>query len=233
MSRVYLHSSMSDSRQWLPLSQQFPGELHDLYGYGQAPAAPAGPFRLATEMARVTLTGKMTLVGHSYGAANALHLAAMQPQRIHALCLYEPVAFWLLPQNSAERQAVVALSARMAGLDAASAAQAFVDYWSGPGTYAAMPPRLQQRLAAQAPKVVKDFEALINENTDPAMISAPTLLMVGRTSPAASRQVAATLAQRLRHVEVVEVDAGHMGPISHPEQVMPVMADFLRRHSHR
>ncbi|WKE64426.1 alpha/beta hydrolase [Gallaecimonas kandeliae] len=230
MGLVYLHSSMSDSRQWRPLAQDFPGLLHDFYGYGEAPMAPAGPFSLALEAARIALNEPMTLVGHSYGAATALHLAVTQPDKVKALCLYEPVAFWLLPKENAGRQAAEDLGARMARLDASQGAQAFVDYWSGEGSFAAMPARLQQRLAAQAPKVLKDFEALIGESTDPAAITVPLLLMVGSQSPASSRAVAFELARRLPQAQLVEVDAGHMGPIQHPELVLPLMADFLKRY---
>ncbi|WP_115718062.1 alpha/beta fold hydrolase [Gallaecimonas mangrovi] len=230
MTRLYLHSSMSDSRQWRALEQVFPGVLHDFYGYGQAPVAPTGPFSFDVECARITINDEMTLVGHSYGAAAALHLAAKYPQKIKALCLYEPVAFWLLDKNSPERQQAEALSHRMAEMDAASAARAFVNYWSGDGAFEAMSASSQQKLASQTPKVMQDFEALTGEQSDPALIKAPLLLLVGKFTPEPAKAVARELARRLAQAEIVEVEAGHMGPIQMPEKVLPLMAEFLKRY---
>ncbi|ROQ30129.1 alpha/beta fold hydrolase [Gallaecimonas pentaromativorans] len=230
MGRIYLHSSMSDSRQWRALHNDFDGVLHDFYGYGEAPPAPPGPFSFAVEAARIPLNTAMTLIGHSYGAAASLHLASLHSQQARLLCLYEPVAFWLLPEESTERQEAETLARRMAGVDAATAARTFVNYWSGEGAFESLPARSQQKLASQAPKVMKDFEALIGEQSDPSNITAPMLLMVGKHSPASSRAVAFELARRLPQAELVEVDAGHMGPIQAPDKVLPVMADFLRRY---
>lgn len=228
MGLIYLHSSMSDSRQWRPLAQDFPGLMHDFYGYGSAPQAPKGPFSLAVEAQRIEMNERMTLVGHSYGAANALHLAVTRPDQVKALCLYEPVAFWLLPKDSPERREAESLAASMATLTPEQGAQAFVDYWSGQGSFAALPERSQQKLASQAPKVMKDFEALTGSDIDPAGLTMPLLLMVGRHSPASSKAVAWELARRLPHCLKVEVDAGHMGPIQAPDKVFPVMAEFLK-----
>ncbi len=227
---LYLHSSMSDSRQWLALNRDWPGILQDLLGYGGAHAMPTeGEFRLAREVAEFALPGPVHVCGHSYGAATALHLAASQPKLVKSLCLYEPVAFSVLAKDSPERQEAELLASRMAKLSAHDGAAAFVNYWNGQEVFSTMPVRLQDRLANQAFAVIRNFEALINEPTDPALIQVPVRLMVGRQSPASSQAVAAELARRLPQAEVVEVDAGHMGPIQAPERVLPHFAHFLAR----
>ncbi|WP_341503597.1 alpha/beta hydrolase [Gallaecimonas sp. GXIMD4217] len=225
---LYLHSSMSDGRQWLALHRDWPGILQDLLGYGGAHAMPEqGQFRLADEVAQFELPGPVHVCGHSYGGATALHLAASRPELVRSLCLYEPVAFSVLAKGSPERDEVELLASRMQRLSAHDGAAAFVNYWNGSDVFSAMPPRLQDRLSRQAFAVIRNFESLINEPTDPAVIQVPVRLIVGRRSPASSRAVVAELARRLPQAEVVEVDAGHMGPVQAPEQVLPHFADFL------
>ena len=76
-----------------------------------------------------------TLVGHSYGTAVALVEAVQQPQRVHALVLYEPTLFALVdaavkPPNDADgiRNAVVRAEAALLAGDRGAAAEHFIDY---------------------------------------------------------------------------------------------------------
>jgi pimeloyl-ACP methyl ester carboxylesterase len=62
-------------------------------------------------------------------------------------------------------------------------------------------------------------------------MNAPVLLLVGTKSPRSSRAVAQRLARTLPRAEVVELDGlGHMGPVTHPDAVSPLIAGFLARH---
>ena len=99
----------------------------------------------------------------------------------------------------------------------------FVDYWSGPGTWAAMDAGRQQRLALQMPKVGAEFLAAF---ADPLPLDAwralemPVLLLGGETSPAPVRAINALLASVLpRSASVVLPGIGHMGPMTHADEV--------------
>src|SRR4051812_32240822 len=94
---VCLHASASAGRQWRPLAERLSGQFivvaPDLYGSGATPQWTADrPLSLADEVAlvqpRIGSGAPVHLVGHSYGAAVALHAALSQPERIRSLVLF-------------------------------------------------------------------------------------------------------------------------------------------------
>jgi pimeloyl-ACP methyl ester carboxylesterase len=93
---VLLHASGSSSRQWDLLSRTLRAthEVHavDLHGHGRRPAWPGSRPLSLHDDARLALevlerAGGGHVVGHSYGGAVALHLAAAHPHRVHSLAL--------------------------------------------------------------------------------------------------------------------------------------------------
>lgn len=61
-----------------------------------------------------------------------------------------------------------------------------------------------------------------------ATLNVPVLYMTGDNSPASSLGVARLLVAALPQVEVVNFSGmGHMGPVTHPDQVNDVIARFL------
>ena len=181
------------------------------------------------------------LVGHSYGAAIAL-MAALAPPvrvRISALALYEPTLFSLLdaespPPNEADgiRQAVARSSDALDAADPDAAARHFIDYWMGEGSWSRTPEARRPPIAASMANVRRWAHALTTEPTPLAAfrsLSVPVLYMTGEQSTRSARGVAHLLTQALPKVEIVAFEQlGHMGPITHPEVVNPVIGRFLR-----
>jgi pimeloyl-ACP methyl ester carboxylesterase len=238
---LVLHSTGASGAQWRALAERLAPSHRvvapDLCGYGgSAPWPGRTALRLAHEAARLLpllerIGTPVHLVGHSYGGAVALHLARTQRERIASLVLYEPVAFHLLREGDAadtaalrEIAAVAATVARCVGSgDYAAGAAHFVDYWSGPGTWAAMPPARQDALARRLPKVALDFEAAMHEAALPrdfASMALPALLLQGDRSPAPPWRVALRLARVWPDAPLHIVrGAGHMGPLTHRDEV--------------
>ena len=162
---IALHCSGGTSRQWRALTAALgpavPVVAPDLVGTpGRGPWPGGGPFTLAHEAQPILdlidgWTGPVHLVGHSYGGGVALRIAAQRSARIASLALYEPCAFHLLPDMGAEGAAALREIQEVAravetGLLSGSyqaAAERFVDYWNGIGTWAGMTPRLRFELA--------------------------------------------------------------------------------------
>ena len=118
---VLLHSSGCSGRQWdgLMTALQSRYRLHavDLHGHGSTPAWAGGQrMRLEDDMALVqpllTSATPVHLVGHSYGGALALRLAALMPERIASVAVYEPGLFRLLldyqPRDRATTEVLIA-----------------------------------------------------------------------------------------------------------------------------
>lgn len=240
------------------LSESLPqARIHtpNLIGYGRdlydAAHLPTQDFRLAqeidalvplfeqikvdTDAVRNHAPQPLHIVGHSFGGAVALRMARLLCQAgtpPASVCLYEPVAFHVLAQGDPARDEIYAISAQMDELSIAEATAAFVNYWNHPGYFEALPAKVQQGMFAKQVKVQADFAALLNEAatlSDYQVIDCPVLLMHGSQSPLSSRRVASLLASVLPDCTEVEVDAGHMAPLTAPDLVNPSIVEFIHR----
>jgi pimeloyl-ACP methyl ester carboxylesterase len=249
---VCLHSNASTSSQWRELMKSLAPKFHvlaaDSFGAGKSPAWPTD--RQVSLLDEVALLEPVfcragdphALVAHSYGAAVALIAAVSQPRRIRALALYEPTLFALLdaespPPNDADgiRNAVAAAAAALDAGDLSSAAECFIDFWMGKGTWRRTPESRKGPISASVINVRGWARALFNEPTPLAAfceLNVPVLYMMGSDSPASSRGVGRLLMRALPQVQVVEFNGmGHMGPITHSEAVNEAISRFLERGS--
>jgi pimeloyl-ACP methyl ester carboxylesterase len=247
---IALHCSGAGAGQWRQLSETL-GSAYTVFTpehYGCEATGPwsgAHPFTLADEAARTIdmidqSDRKVHVVGHSYGGGVALHVSLARPDRIASLALYEPSAFHLL--KAMGDQAVAAFAeivdiTRRTGQgvivgDYAGAAAAFVDYWSGPGSWASLKPSVQAALVRWILKAPLDFRALIEEPTPLtayASLRMPVLIMRGEHAPRPTRKIAETLPFMLPHADLAVVDgAGHMGPLTHGAVVGELIAAHIR-----
>ncbi|MCE9661619.1 MAG: alpha/beta hydrolase [Burkholderiales bacterium] len=236
-----VHGSAVSGKSWNALAAPLRDRVRVLAPdrLGQAagerwPADRASSFDAEAEHLAATLAaapGPVHLFGHSYGGAVAMQMALRWPERVARLTLYEPTRFALLfrpghaPGEAAREILAIGhgTQQRAAAGQEAEAAQLFVDYWSGAGTWAAMDAGRQQRLAVQMPKVGAEFLAAF---ADPLPLDAwralamPVLLLGGETSPAPVRAINALLASVLpRSASVTLPGIGHMGPMTHADDV--------------
>jgi pimeloyl-ACP methyl ester carboxylesterase len=247
---VLLHSSLGSKSQWRALCAEL-ATTHrtlaiDLYGYGAAPmpACADSGFALADEVLRIEqmLAGllerdeHMHLVGHSYGGAVALRLALRLGARVRSISVYEPTAFHTVPKGDAALDAVRSVAGAVhqwrAAPSALQLAEHFIDFWSGPGSFTGLPQARQEALSRQLPKVALDFQALFDASlsaSDYRAVGAPVCLIGGVESPGCTRAILGALAGALPRRTIRTVDAGHMGPVTRPQLVNPLIADFILR----
>lgn len=245
---VLLHASAASGRQWQALAETLRPrhEVHavDLYGHGTQPAWPGpAPMSLADEAAPVERLlerlGHAHLVGHSYGAAVAIKLASRRPALVRSLVAYEPVLFGLLledPFSRREVQTVVGVAesmrVRVAQGQPDAAAQRFIDFWSGPGTWAALPAERQQGAAARVPAVLQQFDALFCDPltlADLARLRLPTLLCAGGETVPVARRIVQLVHGALPGAQRDTFDAmGHMGPVTHAALFNRRVVEFLQ-----
>lgn len=247
---VLLHSSMSYRGQWRPLMERLRGRYRlialDLAGYGDTPF-PDHPERFWLDDEVALMASALTeilepdepfhLVGHSYGGGVALRLAYDMPYRVSSLALFEPTAFHLVatddPAMGPLLEVVDAVAEGVWQGRILAATAHFVDYWNGAGAFASLPEGRRLMLCDMLAKVRLDFRALFCEPLGVAdyrqRLTMPVCLIAGTRSPAAPLRIAALLAENLMRVEEHRVHGGHMTPLTDPQRVDALIADFLRR----
>jgi pimeloyl-ACP methyl ester carboxylesterase len=247
---VCIHANASTSGQWRALMELLATNFHvlapDLYDSGNSPPWPSDRIIELRDEVRliepVLARGgsPLTLIGHSYGGAVALIAALANPGRVRALALYEPTLFALLdaespPPNEGEgiRNAVAEATRALDAGDRDAAAERFIDYWMGTGTWKQTPLQRKAPIADAVKNVRRWSHALFTEPTPLAAfrsLDVPVLYMMGKRSTPSAHGVARLLAKTLPRVELVEFDQlGHMGPVTHSDRVNEVIEHFLAR----
>jgi len=247
---VCLHANASTSGQWRGLmdllAPRFRVFAPDSYDAGKSPRWPSDRIihlRDEVELNEPVLTragSPLALVGHSYGAAVALIAALAHPGRVRAMALYEPTLFSLLDAekpapNAADgiRNVVAESGVALDAGDHHAAAERFIDYWMGRGTWTRTPAQRKAPIAASVTNVRRWGHALFTEPTPLKAfrsLEVPVLYMVGKRSTPSAHGVARLLVNALPQVEVVEFEnLGHMGPVTHPELVNETIGQFLER----
>jgi len=245
---VLLHSSGSSGWQWDTLvgalQSRFRLQTVDFHGHGSTPAwSGARPLALEDDAALVApllarAPGGAHLVGHSYGGAVALRLARRYPQYINSVAVYEPVLFRLLFDYNAQQPAAreVMLAAARIGTNllvgrADRSAAHFIDYWSGAGTWDAMPLSRRQTVIARMPSIVPHFTALFSDmlrRSELAGLSMPVLCLTGARTKASTRRIGELLRVAMpQAMHEMLPGLGHMGPLTHAGRVAARLAGWL------
>ena len=246
---IALHSSMSSKSQWARLAEQLERNYQfiavDLSGYGKSGfPADSSRFSLQAEASIVDETicktiGSTTpfhLIGHSYGGGTALRLAQGQPHRVLTLSMYEPSMFCLLDGAGPERaevQCVIDAVASHTHGDPRMATRVFIDYWNGAGSFDALPDNRKDAMVNRVHKVNLDFHALLSDPLkldDCRSMTFPVYLVAGRGSPKPSRRIVDLLYASLPNAIRYDIDAGHMGPITHANEVSTLFTGFIEHH---
>jgi pimeloyl-ACP methyl ester carboxylesterase len=246
---VLLHAGASSSHQWGSLVSRL-GARHrvlapDLRGEGRTPAPRDWSRMLEGDVALVSSVidaagGRVHLVGHSYGAVVAMACARARPAAVRSLALIEPVAFHLLRTAPAAivGPVVAARDACVAAMEAgepAHAAELFVDYWGGEGSFARLPRPARAGVTAAVGKCAHGWRVIFDEPdtlADFAALRIPSVVLAGTRSPAPARWIAERLAEALPLGALVEVTGGgHMSPMTHAEIVNGIVDSHLARHT--
>ncbi len=249
---VLIHGSMTSKSHWRPLADDLSDHYAvlavDLTGYGDTPF-PQNPesHRMEDEVEmirRVASSVKgfdkpLHIVAHSYGGAVALCHACRYPGEIASLILFEPMPMHLLieydrhSQFSDSRRLIDRIATLAAEQTPQAAAKAFVDYFSGDGTFSMLPSSAQNNLSRYVHKMLLDHHTAVSTDlrmTDYSRLTCPISLITGRSSSRVPLAVSRVLIDNMPSIRWVEVPGDHMTPVSNPQVVNPVIVECLQRH---
>ena len=236
---VLLHSSGLSGAQWRP----YLVPLHesgwqtitlDFIGYGESP--PWGgpePFDHRTDVAAVvdvlrTLEGEIAVIGHSYGGMIGMQ-ALLDPKSPPARALvYEPVTWGVLRSDGDGTDRAFLAQLEASGFfDEETGGnlewmRSFVTFWNGEGAWKLIGERGQAQMMKAARKTFEEVRSLCYDETPLSAYSklrAPVHVIGGRISPAPIQRVCALLSA-LPEATYDQVDAGHMGAVTHSKLVL-------------
>jgi pimeloyl-ACP methyl ester carboxylesterase len=249
---VCLPSTGLSGLQWRRLAKLLSERGHvvftvDLIGYGGSDDWPRAQAPFSTrydidvvESLMQLCSGPAHVVGHSYGGRLALLAGLRRPERLRSLALFEPTCFGVL-RSTGDAVALAELEGHdedqrfLADDFGGSEAwvERFVDYWSGPGSFAELDEQQRSAWLRSRQKMFEEVrETALDDVPHQTYVEAlghlPLLAMSGAASTLAGRRCAAILAEVMphgRHVELAEV--GHMGPLLAGREVAELIATHI------
>jgi pimeloyl-ACP methyl ester carboxylesterase len=237
---VLLHAGIADRTMWAghlsPIAEAgFRAVALDLPGFGEAAVGPgedAPWLDVVTTMDELAID-RATLVGNSYGAAVALRVAVVAPERVAALMLVSSPAPGMEPSaelQAAWREEEDALERD----DVEGAVRAVVDAWTQPGAPAELRDRvaaMQRRafaLQAEAGDVAEAPDPLDEHPGALLGIRVPALVASGEADRSDFRVGAEVLARALPDARLVTIaGAGHLAPLETPERFRELVLELL------
>jgi pimeloyl-ACP methyl ester carboxylesterase len=245
---MLVHSSVAGARQWRRLMDALKDRFHvravNLYGYGKTPPWTSERAQTLADQARLVEAAlppgaeEIALVGHSFGGSVAMAAAARLGPRVRKLMLFETNPVYLLKQAGRDAAFAEAKALRDciktngARGDWIAAAEVFADYWGGPGTWRDTPPERQAAFTEALKPNFHEWDAVMDETIPAAewaarlpretlLVSDPETVLPIRELMTLLRAAAPGWAHR------AVPGAGHMAPLTKPELVNPIVAEWL------
>lgn len=244
---IFVHCTLASSRSLLPIMQllDLGGEkiAFDLPGHGESAEwdGQGDYLRRSVDVAGSFLESPSDVIGHSFGAVVVLSLMARRPDLVSRAVLVEPVFFAAAAGTDAydlNDAEYAEIRAALNENDREAATRKFTAIW---GTGEAWPelPEAQRRsmmsrihlVAASAPGLVDDSTGILTEGRL-ERIEAPVLLVRGAETHPVIGEIFDSLRRRLPSTASVVIEgAGHMVPVTHPEETARMIGRHIGGHA--
>jgi 3-oxoadipate enol-lactonase len=237
-SVVLLHSGVADRRMWQATAVRLRAARRvvrpDLRGFGDSPL-PAEAFGFSEDVvALLDHLGveRTSLVGSSFGGLVALDLAARWPDRVASLVLLCPAFRGLEPTQTARRFGTEEDALLESG-DIDGAVELNVRTWLGPDAGSETPElvRHMQRHAFDVQLAAESGESQPEAapmEPDPALVTAPTLVVSGALDMDHFQNIARHLASTIPGAQLATLPwAAHLPSLERPEETTALVEEFL------
>jgi pimeloyl-ACP methyl ester carboxylesterase len=245
---VLVPGSCSTGAAWRPIIAQLGDSFRcvttSLLGYGgtaERRAAFDADISHEAELVEAVIRrapGPVHLVGHSFGGLVALAVAQRNRVKPLSLVIIEAPAVELL-RYSGEHGHYRAFRAMTRDYFAAfhagerTAIGSMIDFYGGPGTFAAWPQRVRDYAIETTSVNILDWACAYGFELTPASLASieiPTLVLLGAASPPAMQRANALVAQCIEDASVITVaGAAHFMIATHAEEVAWAIAHHVAR----
>lgn len=246
---ILIHSSVAGARQWGSLMSALSVEFHliaiNLFGYGATDTWPNGETQTLEDQARLVepfLSGdgdKVSIVGHSYGGSVAMKAAALFKDHVDRLVLIEPNPFYLLQQNGREAAFQEAKSLRDTIKQSGTentwpiAAEVFANYWTGQGSWEAMPEERQAKFTKALEPNFHEWDGVMNEKTALSdwSVDLPrkTTVISAADTVRTIDEIVSLMEENIPHWRFEKIECGgHMAAMTKPDIMNPIIERALR-----
>lgn len=243
MVNLFIHSTGTTSALWAPFVQDGDLALANL-GYPHGEPLPRGT-RVGVDDEVQHLLGQVppgdapiALHAHSYGGLVAMALARKLGDRVKSFFLVEPVLFGALAvadhvDAAAAEEARTFRAHPWFLTDEARGGtrewlEVFIDYWNKPGSWARMPPELQDLQLQFGWKMFQEVRSVFHDARTFAdwRFTQPMTLVLGERSPRASHAMTRAVAAENPQARVVVLpSSGHLALLTHPQRFEPVLQE--------
>jgi pimeloyl-ACP methyl ester carboxylesterase len=241
---VFLHSGVGSAGEWRDVFSAWPPGYRlvavDAFRGGSGPGLP-GRRTLddyADQVHAVVrhVGAPVHLVGFSWGGATALHVAATAPTTLASVAVVEPEAYSLLtpddePAFTALRNLRDRWRAQARAGDWYAAFEGFIDFYNGPGSFAAWPAARRDAFLAEQRTRGDLWDVLFDAPVTAgslASVTTPVHVIEGSATSVVDRAICAAVLRGVRHARRSVIDgAGHMIPLSHPADLTRVLVRHL------
>jgi pimeloyl-ACP methyl ester carboxylesterase len=249
---VLVPGSCSTGAAWRPIishwTRRFRCVTTSLLGYGataERRTAANANIALEAEVIETVIRragGPVHLVGHSFGGLAALAVAQRRPDLLRSLAILEAPAPEILRRCGEEEhyQAFRLMSgAYVAAFQAgeSDAIAQMIDFYGGPGTFAAWPQRVRDYAIATTPANLLDWSCAYGFDLTPALlarVAVPTLVVFGEASHAAPKRANELLGRWIPDGRVAVIPgAAHFMIATHAADVAQLVAAHIDRATRR
>jgi len=246
---ILIHSSVAGAKQWRSLMDALAGDFHviavNLFGYGKTrPWNEKGNLQRLEDQARLiepflhTDGKQISIVGHSFGGSVAMKAAALFKDYVKRLVLIEPNPFYLLHKHgrtAAYGEAVALRDLIKEHGKAGSweiAAEKFADYWTGAGSWSAMPEERKEKFSHALKPNFHEWDAVMNEETSllewERDLPRETTVISAADTVKSIDEIYKLLSESISGWKFERIDkGGHMAIMSKPDQVNPMVIAAL------
>ncbi len=238
---LMLHCALAHRGALGPLMAAMPKRAFtafDLPGHGETEFDTAVDIQAQAVETAISLleeTGPSDVFGHSFGATVALKLALERPDLVRALSLFEPVYFSVLATANPKAYAIETKASAAFGTaclvqDWPAAARAFLARWSV-DRFDTLPAPQQAYILRTIPLIMASKSSIISPQSGVDLLEklkkleVPIQLITGGTSPVVINEIAEALAAHAASIsKKIIKTAGHMGPITHVNEVAALVS---------